>query len=530
MGMMHNFPIPDMSIVAGAPATFQLDPASGLFEFASGASWLPGQQHPFITAPGGIPTIGHLLNEIGENGFDVIRLVAPTGYLPNLAGWNLHPSMDLINSGTQLHPNNHITISPRWTPDPEAGPTNHAITWNLAGGAWPDGFAPAEEVPHGGTIALPAEEPTRAGFTFGGWSPALPMEDVTSAQSFTASWTPADEVHAITWNLAGGAWPDGFAPAEEVPHGGTIGLPAEEPTRAGFTFGGWSPALPMEDVTSAQSFTASWTPQGGSGGGGGIIPPPGGDPDPEYDGAHHAFLVGSAGQVRPHSNITRAEIATIFFRLISDTERVSYWSQTNSFSDVTSNRWFNNAVSTTANMGIFEGIGGGMFAPDQAITRGDLAAVLVRFMNRNGTVNLGVDDQFDDIAGHWARAYINEAARNGWVQGDTIGGVPTGTFRPSEPITRAETAAMINRIFNRVPGSAEDLLPDMITWGDNANVNSWYFLYIQSATNSFTYTREDGSMAWVTIRPARDWRVLERPDSTPDLILQQHHAVQNAEV
>ena len=235
-----------------------------------------------------------------------------------------------------------------------------------------------------------------------------------------------------------------------------------------------------------------------------------------------AYLIGyaSAGElrpIRPQGNITRAEVATIFFRMITDQARAEYWSQGNPFDDVQLQNWFNNAISTTFNMGLWDerGFGDGLFMPNQNITRGELAVVLVRFMDYpNEPVATGID-QFNDIAGHWASGYINEAARKGWILG-----YPDGSFGPSEPITRAETAAMINRIFNRLPETVNDLLPDMITWPDNMNVNAWYYFYIQAATNSYTYRmKADGiHETWIQLLTPRNWALLERPESTPNSI------------
>ena len=126
------------------------------------------------------------------------------------------------------------------------------------------------------------------------------------------------------------------------------------------------------------------------------------------------------------------------------------------------------------------------------------------------------ENQFDDITGHWAAGYINTAAINGWIKGPT--GL-NGSFYPDRPITRAETAAIVNRIFGRLQEHPEDLLPDMLTWPDNADVNAWYYLYIQSATNSYSFRWrgvDDRFEYWVAIIPPRDWAVLERPDSRAD--------------
>ncbi|MCL2843188.1 MAG: S-layer homology domain-containing protein, partial [Oscillospiraceae bacterium] len=235
-----------------------------------------------------------------------------------------------------------------------------------------------------------------------------------------------------------------------------------------------------------------------------------------------AFLIGRPdGTIRPRDNITRAEIATIFFRLIEDEVREEYWMQSNPFNDVALERWFNNAISTTVNMGLFQGIADDLFFPEQDITRGELATVLVRFMAFESigpfALVLG-DDQFNDIADHWARAYINRAAEEGWVEGSE--GL-NGRFRPGDAITRMEAAAMINRMFQRLVESPECLLEGMVDWPDNANPNleeAWYFLYIQMATNSYTYRWRSDSDYYkelLEIIPPRAWHLLERPNSQP---------------
>ncbi|MCL2568325.1 MAG: S-layer homology domain-containing protein [Oscillospiraceae bacterium] len=328
----------------------------------------------------------------------------------------------------------------------------------------------------------------------------------------------------------------------EVPNGQTVAQPANPTPPAGQQFVTWL----VQGTTTAWNFNtpitadltlvAQFAPitngngnngggnngggnggggSGGGGGGGGTTPPP-------ADPSRQAFLIGLAAdygqprQINPRGNITRAEVATIFFRLISDEARAHYWAQSNAFDDVVLQQWFNNAVSTTTHMGIFEGVGDDRFAPHQNITRGELAAVIVRFMYRDqiGSFAAGAD-QFNDITGHWARAYINEAGRQGWVEGpDGLG----GPFNPNQPITRAETAAMVNRMFERLIETPSCRLSNMITWPDNANQNSWYFLYMYMASNSYTYrwrANSDTFKELITIIDPRNWAALERPNSRP---------------
>jgi len=322
-----------------------------------------------------------------------------------------------------------------------------------------------------------------------------------------------------------------------VTNGTSLTAPANAPTRGGHTFRGW-----FTDTQATQAFTgfgapligdeaitlnlyAGWTvnpPPPGGNNGGGWTPPPVQLPEEEpplaeWDGEHHAFMIGFAdGTVRPRADVTRAQVATILFRLMTDISREHHWQQTNPFPDVVLSNWHNNAVSTTFNANIFFGMPDGTFMPDRGITRAELAATIVRF--KGVSPNYGAA-QFNDISGHWAQGYINAAARNGWVVGDNGLG---NQFRPNDTITRAETAAIINRAFDRLPHGPEDLLPGMRTWPDNANPNAWYYLYIQEATNSHKYAmHEDGiHESWVElISPERPWSLLERPTSRPDDLL-----------
>jgi len=229
-----------------------------------------------------------------------------------------------------------------------------------------------------------------------------------------------------------------------------------------------------------------------------------------FSAVHHAYLIGDAnGSIRPHDNITRAEVATIFFRLITDEYRAEMWTQQNTFSDVNQSHWHNNAVSTMANAGVFTGMPDGSFQPNRAITRAEFAVAMTRFFEG---LPMEGPNMFPDIEGHWAAREISAAARMGWITG-----FPGGTFAPDQAITRAEATAIINRVLGRLPRTAEDLLPGMVTWQDNADINAWFYLYIQEATNSNSYVMQaDGiHKTWTELIPARDWRVLERPYSTP---------------
>ena len=219
---------------------------------------------------------------------------------------------------------------------------------------------------------------------------------------------------------------------------------------------------------------------------------------------HFAYIVGYGnGEVRPQNNITRAEVATIFFRLLTDDVRDENLTKTNRYSDVAATSWYNTAVSTLSSMGIITGYPDGTFRPNAAITRAEFAAIAARFDNDGDKTAA----KFSDIATHWAKDEISIAYNNGWITG-----YPDGTFGPQRDITRAETMALVNRVLNRQPETEDDLLPNMTVWTDNANPKAWYYLAVQEATNSHYYEFKTNSQyeKWTELRETRDWKALEQ--------------------
>ncbi len=220
---------------------------------------------------------------------------------------------------------------------------------------------------------------------------------------------------------------------------------------------------------------------------------------------HYAYVVGYPdGTVRPNGSITRAEAATIFFRLLTDATRSQYWTTTNAYSDVAAGSWYNNAISTMSSAGIVNGYPDGTFRPDAPITRAEMAKMISLFAKLDKTEN-----RFTDIAGHWAEAYIKLAAGNGWIEG-----YPDGSFKPQQSITRAETMTMINRVLERVPSTISHLLPYSVmqTYPDCV-ASDWFYIAVQEATNSHTYeraaTEKNGDEQWIALRDNRDWTQLE---------------------
>lgn len=218
---------------------------------------------------------------------------------------------------------------------------------------------------------------------------------------------------------------------------------------------------------------------------------------------HFAYIVGYPDKtVHPQSSITRAEVATIFFRLLTEETRTANATKTNKYADVSSDKWYNQAVSTLSAMGIIKGDSRGNFNPNAPITRAEFAAIAARF---DKTENVAAAS-FGDVATHWAKPEISVAANNGWINGYT-----DGTFHPDSRITRAEAMAMINRVLQRLPESKADLLDGMIQWSDNADTSKWYYLAVQEATNSHYYElKANQHEKWTKLRENRDWTQLEK--------------------
>lgn len=212
---------------------------------------------------------------------------------------------------------------------------------------------------------------------------------------------------------------------------------------------------------------------------------------------HFAYVVGyQDGCVHPNALITRAETATIFFRLLKDDVRDDNLRTSNTFADVSNDYWANTAISTMAGLGIVQGRSSTAFDPNASITRAEFAAICARF----DTGKSSGTQTFSDIKGHWAQSYIERAAELGWIKG-----FEDGTFRPNDCITRAQAMTMINRVLNRIPEDASDLLPDMNVWPD-CNPGDWFYLAVQEATNSHNYKHKAGNYeTWISMKQDPDW-------------------------
>lgn len=314
------------------------------------------------------------------------------------------------------------------------------------------------------------------------------IKNNTAAAVFTNTRNSSSSHHSTRYTLhyeSNG----GTAYQDERYSSGTKVTLDKAPIRESYTFTGWYTDEKLTDkitsvtMTSDKTVYAGWVATG--------------VPDMLNGDDHDAYVIGYPdGNVHPQGNISRAETATIFFRLLKADTRDGNLTAENVFADVANGKWFNKAVSTMAKLGIVKGRSAETFAPDAPITRAEFAAICARF----NTKPTNTSNSFSDISGHWAEAEIERAVAFGW-----IAGYPDGTFRPDTYITRAEAMTMINRVLCRMPQDEKDLLRTMVVWPDNKPTD-WYYLAVQEATNSHEFERKGAvNEKWTKLTSAPDW-------------------------
>lgn len=384
----------------------------------------------------------------------------------------------------------------------------------------------------GDSVRLKAAPEEKEGFNFKGWKIGDDIKEagsdytVTGNVTATAQWE-AKQKYTLIFSTDGGS-----SVSSVTDYEGTKITLTQTTSKSGYTFNGWYSESALtnkvteitlnSNITVYAKFTKNTTDNSGGGGGGGGSTPTTPTPTPttpdntnsETNGggtSHHpstlitehvAYIVGrDEGMIAPNENITRAEVATIFFRLLTEEVRNGSYTKENVFDDSNANDWFNTAVSTLANLKIVYGRTDNGFEPNAFITRAEFTTIAARFSDAvyNG------EDLFTDISGHWAREYINAAASIGWIVGDN------GIFRPDDNITRAEVMTLVNRMLERQPESKEDLLDGMTVWADNPE-NAWYYLAVQEATNSHDYEMKADKVheKWTHLTENPDWGSLEQ--------------------
>ena len=406
-----------------------------------------------------------------------------SGYI--FTGWNTKAdgSGDAFTAATDVTSN--ITVYAQWKDS-----TTYSVTYKdgVDGTVFADQTTADLHV--GDTTPAFSGTPTRSGYTFTGWEPSV-AATVTDNAVYTAQWAKnsSSSHHSTRYTLhyeSNG----GTAYKDERYSSGTKVTLDKTPTRESYTFTGWyaDQALTQKITTvtmnSNKTVYAGWEATG--------------VPDKLNGDDHYAYVIGYLdGNVRPNANVSRAETATIFFRLLKSDIRDGNLIADNGFSDVSDGQWHNKAISTMAKLGIVKGRRADNFDPDASITRAEFAAICARF-NTKPVENNG---SFSDISGHWAENEIERAAAFGWISG-----YPDGTFHPDARITRAEAMTMINRVLCRMPQSESDLLDSMVTWPDN-KPSDWHYLAVQEATNSHDFDRKgEVGESWTKLTSVPDWK------------------------
>ena len=386
---------------------------------------------------------------------------------------------------------------------------NAAVTFRIVNGTWSGGAAEDKTV----TVVLyPQADGTASGTLDASYVPQI-MLLAPGYENIAGGWeqTPNTDPNGITGDVTyvyrfgstGGGSSSGHstrytlhyesnggtAYKDERCSSGTKVTLDKTPTRESYTFTGWyadkalTQKITSVTMNSDKTVYAGWEATG--------------VPDKLNGDDHFAYVVGySDSTVRPNANISRAEVATIFFRLLKSDIRDGNLTADNDFSDVSDGQWHNKAISTMAKLGIVKGRRADRFDPDASITRAEFAAICARFSTKP-VENSG---SFSDISGHWAENEIERAAAFGWISG-----YPDGTFRPDARITRAEAMTMINRVLCRMPQSKSDLLDSMVTWPDN-KPSDWHYLAVQEATNSHDFNRQgEVGESWTKLTSVPDW-------------------------
>ena len=325
--------------------------------------------------------------------------------------------------------------------------------------------------------------------------------------------TTADVVAYVTNKKDNTPCAKGTEGSKATLNGVTIPVAGNRPDSGYKASGKWN-TKPSTDLEIKEDTVFIYTydqKSGGSGGSGGSNrpkPPVVEIPDDVPTGLngkdHYAYVVGYPdGMVYPQKNITRAEVATIFFRLLTDETREANMTKSNGYNDMKDGAWYTCAVSTLSKMGIIKGYEDGSFKPDASISRAEFAAIAARF-DPNGDKTPAT---FSDVSSHWAKDEISIAANHGWIKG-----YEDGSFKPDQKITRAETMTLVNRVLKRLPETKDDLHKDMKTWPDNQNESAWFYLAVQEATNShYQKLKKDGTHeTWESMRETRDWAALEK--------------------
>ncbi len=283
--------------------------------------------------------------------------------------------------------------------------------------------------------------------------------------------------YTLTYESNGGTT---FA-AERYASGTKVEL-TKTPHRDGYVFTGWYSdaelSQPVTSVTMRKNMTvyAGWEKTGTS--------------DLLNTEEHMAYLSGyDTGLFGPDNNMTRAEVAQMFYRLLLE-KNVPI---TVSFTDVDADAWYSHAVNTLASMGIVTGVGDNQFDPERSITRAEFTAIAMRFAD----LDVNGNNIFSDVsANDWYYNQVVGSVKYGWITGYS-----DGTFRPNNTITRAEVTTIVNRMLGRAADEQYvDSHVDQLCVFPDVLSGHWAYYEIMEATNPHNYTQASGVEDWTSLK------------------------------
>lgn len=209
------------------------------------------------------------------------------------------------------------------------------------------------------------------------------------------------------------------------------------------------------------------------------------------DTDHGAYLHGfQDGNFHPDGSLTRGQTAQLFYNLLREKNVPGE----SAFADVPAGMWCADAVNTLDAMGVMRGVDGTRFLPGRPITRAEFVVTAVRFAGETAPAAAVFSDVTED---QWFYDQVMGAAGRGW-----IGGYADGTFRPYAPITRAEAAAVVNRMLSRAADRAYVDAHAVLRFPDVPS-DYWAYYDIAEASNAHDYTREAGREIWTELNPAK---------------------------
>ena len=204
---------------------------------------------------------------------------------------------------------------------------------------------------------------------------------------------------------------------------------------------------------------------------------------------HIQYLFGyPEGTFGPENNMTRAEVAQMFYNLLLDQDVTI----TKTFDDVPANVWYAKAVNTLASLGVVSGVGNGDFEPERSITRAEFTSIAMKFAEgKTGGTNIFSDVKSTD----WFYRAVVNSTQYGWIHG-----YGDGTFRPNNPITRVEVTAIVNNMLGReadVDFVTEHY--DELNHFSDLAVSHWGYYHIVEATNDHDYTKPSSGENWIEL-------------------------------